>query len=333
MPAAAQAKFLEFAAEATGDEAFGLHLAEHANPRSAGLLYYAVSAARTVGDALALFARYVRIVNEAAQVRVSRGPDGVLLDIGFSALPKHECRQNCEFAVAIVVRTLREMSGRHVRPSEVYFGHVRRTHPVDFERFFGCPVHFGVGGNAAHDRVVLAQDTVALPLITEDQYLLETLIPYCDEAAKERNTATETFRCAVENAIQKILPHGRAQAHTVAKALNVSVRTLARRLTEENTSYAEVFDRLRRSLAAQYLKEPGFTISQVAWLLGYEHATSFNHAFKRWTGISPAEARDNMQLSAESERPQSPARRQADASGRKKHKLGRRQQAKTSARP
>ena len=65
---------------------------------------------------------------------------------------------------------------------------------------------------------------------------------------------------------------------------NPSVRTLSRRLSGEGTTFAAVVDELRRSLALEYLKEPGFTLSQIAWLLGYESPTSFNHAFKRLDG-------------------------------------------------
>jgi AraC-like DNA-binding protein len=84
----------------------------------------------------------------------------------------------------------------------------------------------------------------------------------------------------------------------VAKALALSVRTLSRRLADEGTTYAEVLDQLRRSLALQYLKDPGISLSQIAWLLGYEGSTSLNHAFKRWTGHSPSVARNQEMLPA-----------------------------------
>ena len=67
--AASQGKFLEYAAEAMDDSAFGLHLAEEANPREAGLLFYVTSAANNLGEALAFFARYSRIANEAARFK------------------------------------------------------------------------------------------------------------------------------------------------------------------------------------------------------------------------------------------------------------------------
>ena len=74
----------------------------------------------------------------------------------------------------------------------------------------------------------------------------------------------------------------------VGAALAISVRSLARRLAQEGTTYGDVVDELRKSLATQYLKDPEMSLGQIAWLLGYEGATSFNHAFKRWTGRSPS---------------------------------------------
>jgi AraC-like DNA-binding protein len=95
-----------------------------------------------------------------------------------------------------------------------------------------------------------------------------------------------------------LLPHGKANRQRVAKALGLTERTLAQKLGEENTSYESVVDRLRHSLALQYIKEPSVSLAQIAWLLGYEGPTSFNHAFARWTGRSASEARsDNQRLS------------------------------------
>ena len=65
--AIAQVRLLECAAEALGDSAFGLHLAQQANLRQVGLLFYVTSAARTIGETLRLYERYCRIVNEAVR--------------------------------------------------------------------------------------------------------------------------------------------------------------------------------------------------------------------------------------------------------------------------
>ena len=164
----------------------------------------------------------------------------------------------------------------------------------EFERVYRCPVVFG----APSGQLVFSNEMLVLPLITADPQLLQTLRPFCEEAARSRNTAAGSLRESVEKEVQRLLPHDRANAEKVAKALALSVRTLSRRLSEEGTTFAEVVDQLRRSLALEYLKEPSVKLAQIAWLLGYEGSTSFHHAFKRWTGRSPSAARNEMRLPA-----------------------------------
>jgi AraC-like DNA-binding protein len=292
--ALAQGKLLEYAAEALGDHEFGLHLAQKANPREAGLLFYVSSAAEDVGEALTLAARYCRIANEAVRPKLIRTSEGLTVRIEFVGVPRHFAWQNTEFVIASIIKSLREMAGRDFRPAQVAFTLAREPDAGEFERFFGCPVEF----SGLADQFSLSNDTLAIPLITRDQHLLETLQPLCDEAAKERNTAYGTLRSSVENEVQKLLPHGKANRHSVAKALGLTERTLAQKLGEENTTYEKVVDRLRHSLALQYIREPGVSVAQIAWLLGYEGPTSFNHAFARWTGQSASEARsENQRLS------------------------------------
>jgi AraC-like DNA-binding protein len=289
--ALAQGKLLEYAAEALGDNEFGLHLAEQANPREAGLLFYVASAAEHVGDALELAARYCRIGNEAVRLKVNRSPENMIVETSFVGLPRHFAWQNTEFVIAATIRALREMAGRHFQPMQVSFTLARNSELPEFERFFGCPVEF----SARADQFILSNETLGIPLVTEDHYLLEALRPICEEAAKERKTVRGTLRSLVENEVQKVLHHGKANRQRVAMALGLSERTLSQGLAEEETSFDHVLDRLRHSLALQYVRERRISLDQIAWLLGYEGPTSFNYAFARWTGRSATEMRHEKQ--------------------------------------
>jgi AraC-like DNA-binding protein len=299
VPAGAQARFLELAAEATNDAAFGLRLAEDTDPRDSGILFYIVSGAKDVGEALVLFSRYVRIVNEAARLRLRRTEEGLAVEVEVTGLARHRIRQNVEFGLAVMLKTLREASGRRISPSRIVFAHVRASDAGEFERFYLCPVTFGGAaiGAASSDVLEFSTETLAIPLLTADSKLIEALRPFCDRAAGERSTPTGTLRAAVEQEAERLLPHGKANIESVAKTLGLSVRTLSRRLAEEGATFGELVDHLRRSLALQYLREPGFSLSQIAWLLGYEGSTSFNHAFKRWTGRPPSVGRGVAQPS------------------------------------
>ena len=285
--AAAQASLLEFAAEALHDPALGFHLATAVNPRELGLVFYLASAAKNLGEAIALLVRYCQIVNEAIHVQLTRRSSDLVIEFHLVGVRRFQAAQNTELAITVVLKSLREITGRHVHPTKITLLHTRNSDSREFERFCACPVEFG----ATSDQLVFSNQTLALPLITEDTHLLDALRPICDAAAKQRETAPESLRALVENEAQKLLPHGKARRHNIAKKLALSPRTLARRLASEGTTFEEVVDELRRSLALQYIRTPSISLSQIAWLLGYEGATSFNQAFRRWTGGSPSAAR------------------------------------------
>ena len=233
-------------------------------------------------------------VNEAVRVAIVPLAEGVTLTLNFVGMPRHHSKQNVEFAISVVLKALRAASGRNIGPSRVRFSHPRITELKEFDRFYNCRVEFG----APTDALDFAHETLSLPLLTSDRNLLETLRPYCEEATKARHTAASSLRASVENEIYRLLPHGRANVATVAKALGVSPRTLGRRLSEEGTNFAKLIDDLRRTLSLQYVREPNFTMAQIAWLLGYERSESFTHAFRRWAGQPPSQVRSASQTEA-----------------------------------
>ena len=71
----------------------------------------------------------------------------------------------------------------------------------------------------------------------------------------------------------------------------MSPRTLTRRLAAEGLTFVGSLSELRADLAKRYLQDEDLAISQIAWLLGYQEVSAFTHAFKRWTGKTPREAR------------------------------------------
>jgi AraC-like DNA-binding protein len=138
---------------------------------------------------------------------------------------------------------------------------------------------------------VLRDECRGLPVVSADLHLSEILVGFCEETLTSRKQARGSFRVRVENAIAPLLPHGKPQAGVVARKLNVSPRTLARCLAEEDLSFGSVLEEMRRELALRYLQDAKLSISQVAWLLGFQEAGAFTHAFRRWTGQTPSEIR------------------------------------------
>ena len=78
----------------------------------------------------------------------------------------------------------------------------------------------------------------------------------------------------------------------VARNLNMSARTLRRKLREENTSFRQLVDELRQDFALRYLRDTDLTVEDIAETLGFSDAANFRHAFRRWTNASPHEFRN-----------------------------------------
>ena len=280
--AESQIRFLEIAAEALGDSALGLHLAQHFDLRECGMLYYVLATSPDIGEAIRNLTRYLAVSNESIRLGVSERTKSTVLAVNYK-IPRHTDRLFVEYGYAVVLRACRELSGRNVYPKAVTFIHGRNTDKAEFDRFYGCPVRF----NATADTMVLPTESLSTPILTSDKYLLQILKNACDEALAKRDRTSSTLRAMVENEIVQLLPHGKAQVEKVASNLGMSNRTLARRLSEEGTSYAVILNELRRDLSERYLKDPALSLNQIAWLLGYSMVTSLNHAFRRWTGSSP----------------------------------------------
>ena len=73
----------------------------------------------------------------------------------------------------------------------------------------------------------------------------------------------------------------------VASHLNMSVRTLHRRLKAKSKVYRDVLKDVRKSKAVKYLRDQKLTLSEVALLLGYSEQSTFSRAFSSWYAISP----------------------------------------------
>jgi len=168
--------------------------------------------------------------------------------------------------------------------------HRRKGDCSEFNGFMGRDAEFA----ADVDEIAFPDAIKQILLVDADRYLNELLIAYCEEALSRRQTSAGALRLSVENAIVPLLPHGKARLEEIARRLGVSERTLARRLSAEGVSFNGVLGELRFDLAKRYIREPDLSISEIAWLLGYQEVSAFTHAFKRWTGKTPREMRSEM---------------------------------------
>jgi AraC-like DNA-binding protein len=283
-----QIRFLNLVASGLHDEYLGFHLGRVADLRKLGLLYYVAASSETLGEALRRLARYVSITNEGYSMKYLEGKD-IRIVTSYVGIARHLARHQIECGFTALIRLCQGLTGCPVEPNRVSLAHHRGRvgNFSEFAAFFRCDIEFGATG----DEVVFPLSIADIPIVSSDPYLNRPLIANCEEALSPRSGKRGPFRAIVENVMVPLLPHGSARESEIASRCGMSRRTFVRRLMLESLTFEQILKDLRRDLATQYLADDGLSISQIAWLLGYQQVSAFTNAFKRWTGRTPREAR------------------------------------------
>lgn len=288
-----QIQFLNLVAQALPDELLGFRLAQLADLREIGLLYYVAASSQLLGDALRRAARYSKVVNEGIAVGYAEDNE-VAVRFNYVGVSRALDRHQIEFLITTFIRLCWQLAGQRLTPLRARFTHHRSVDTDELHSIIGCRAEFG----APVDEVAFPAAIARLPLVGADPYLNKLLVAHFDEALSRRPPIHGAFASDIENAIAPLLPHGQARASEISSRLGMSQRTLARRLSQEGMTFSGIVERLRSALAEQYLKDPKLSVSQVAWLLGYQEVSAFTHACRRWTGKTPREIRADQDSAA-----------------------------------
>ena len=138
---------------------------------------------------------------------------------------------------------------------------------------------------AARNAAVFPRDHLDRPMPHVDAQTARLCALQCEEQLQRRRRRTGIAHRVRVRLLRD--PTRMPSAHELAHELNVDTRTLRRRLDAEGTSFRELRDEVRGSLAAELLGDCGLTVTEVAGRLGYAETSTFSHAFKRWHGVSP----------------------------------------------
>ena len=284
IPYAKHVALFEAAAEHLNDPCFGLHFASRVDILDAGTIGYVVANSPKLGDAFRNLVTYIRVITEGVRPRLEIEDRLAIVSMEIIDPEVRRQRQIYEASVTMVMNISRLVTGRRLTPEWVEFRHDRKGDLDEFERYFGGPVYFGRHRTA----VILNRAHLDLRCRSADERLLRILKGYCEEILKQRPEKGD-LKHDVEHLVATLLPSGAATNQRVARELGMSQRTMARRLTDQETSFAQILEEVRHQLAVRYLEEPNVRASQIAYLLGYSEPSAFNHAFRRWTGVSPSE--------------------------------------------
>lgn len=237
---------------------------------------------RTLLEALQRFARYHRLLSTNVDIRLEEAQGSYLLIC--DVLDPMD-NYNSDGVLAFVLRLCRKAYGEDLVPVEVQMIRMEPLSSQIIDNFFRCPVRYGAPDNVIifsasdlHRRLDGANSAIATAL---DEVVVAYLsrLDANDVVGKVRRVVAET------------LIHGEPEKQDIADSLNMSARTLQRRLGENDTSVKEIVDDTRHKLSLDFLDQSHYSIKEVAYSLGFSDPSNFARAFKRWTGETPRQYR------------------------------------------
>ncbi|MEZ5585872.1 MAG: AraC family transcriptional regulator [Sedimenticolaceae bacterium] len=273
------------ATELTSDPCIGLRVARCFNPASLQSLGFAWLTSDSLYDALARTVRYFRAISDAVELELSLAGDECRLSIGKILYRRRSQDQSRDALWASVISLCRVSTGEGFAPVSLELARPQPPCVADFYALFRAPIRFG----ADRDVMVFRREDVERPLPTANRALAlhnERIVADYMTRLDEDNFADRVRIRLIES-----LPSGGIEAEDVARALNMSVRTLQRRLADEGTSYTALLDRARHELAVRFIGEQRMPVKEATFVLGFSEPANFSRAFKRWTGVSPTEFR------------------------------------------
>lgn len=188
--------------------------------------------------------------------------------------------------VCYSAKAIRNLTSKPVRPISVELLDV--DVPENVQEFLGSRL---VPAKGNHTSISFSLADAELPFISENTalwlHIEQNLIAELTE-----QVANTPFVALVKERVIKQLPSGVVSASRISEQLGMSQSTFQRRLKQDGTSYKQILDRVRISMATSYLKQGSVQLSEISLMLGYADPNSFFRAFKALTGMTPNEFRD-----------------------------------------
>ncbi|KPK39708.1 MAG: hypothetical protein AMJ69_04945 [Gammaproteobacteria bacterium SG8_47] len=276
-------KLWQLAMHETQDPCFGLTAARYWHPSNFHGLGYAWLASSTLKNAFQRTIRYFRVVTtDPEKLSLLEHGDVYEFRVDTGHVVHRGLDEEYDLFLTLLIDACRIAHGPNFRPRRVTVEHGPTVCVDRYKDFFGVQAEF----NAPHYALFLDKALIdaTVPTGNADLALASERVIHSYLSHLDRSDVL----MRVMSKLIEALPSGDTSEESIARALNMSLRTLQRKLREEGATYKELLDGTRRDLATRYIENSSVSVSEITYLLGFSEPSNFSRAFRRWTGKSPS---------------------------------------------
>lgn len=268
----------------TDDPQFGLKVGARAEPSDFYVIGHAWLASATLKDALERLSRFIHVLSTALATAKVVEEDGMVVYMESLPDPDIELHRAAVDAGMVAFFRLCEIIRRErVRPLKAELIFPQDKAHTYLNEFLQCPVTYG----NEYEKIYFSKEECEQPLPGHIPDVVDSTSRIAEqylESLDQSKVATDVRQLLVQ-----MLPSGKTDQDTIANRLYRSTSTLQRQLSAEGTSYRDILETTRRSLAEKYLRDGNYSQAEIAYMVGFSDQSNFARAFKRWTGLSPGQ--------------------------------------------
>lgn len=265
----------------SGHPFFGLLMGENVRPSYFHAAAYVAMTSENLLKAYESFIHYMPLISEGGTMKMAYEADKVWIYFNPLMDSKPFSRHQRESVVSLLLAFSRWLVGdATIVPTDVHFVHEPGPNMVEYQRVFGLAPKF----KQAQSGIQFNRELLTRTLVESDIGLNALHKAHADQLlAAHLNTSWKA------KVIQIIVTTGQynLSREKIADHLNVSTRTLQRRLQEEGTNFLEVVDAQRKQKAHELICKTQKSLKEVALDLGFSESSTFYRACHRWFDQTP----------------------------------------------
>jgi AraC-like DNA-binding protein len=282
-------RLLENGRDALNDE-LGLIIGRQVNVMTLGSVGVAAASAPTLREGLQVIESFSRLHSAQIRVEVRSNLRGATSFMHFVEELGPVDRFHAESGALLLQSYIEMVGGRPLTDGGFHMHFEKPAYAHKYPGLFHSPVSFGWPVSA----VDVPRHWLDTPspyyhaeLWSQSQVNLENRLREFSSAVSD---GYSSYVMSCLRASELPLP----DLSAIAARLNVSIRTLNRRLNNEGSSFRDLRSAVLREWAERYLKESGYSVEAIAATLGYGDVANFRRAFRGWTGLSPSAYRQQV---------------------------------------
>ncbi|MCG8673391.1 MAG: AraC family transcriptional regulator [Pseudomonadales bacterium] len=269
----------------TNDPALGLSLGKAIEFGDHGTLAFSALSYPNVWEALAVCIKYSKLANQIVEFKLEEDGQFNTIRIETVYFTGSLYQTLIEIVTCLICEILKFMLDGDISSLELRFCYGPPEYADLYQKFFEPSITFESSINEIRIPKQLAQKPQAMA----NPAVARHFESQCDEQLAQLNLA-KSFQQQVREALF-LSRGGFPHFDEIADKLNLSPRTLRRRLQENDTSYKQILDEVRLEIADRYLSTTSLSIGEIAPLVGYTDQNSFSHAYRQLKGITPTSYR------------------------------------------